>query len=36
MTGVTTRWERHLAETRRAERAFVDPRQTLLDDRDAE
>jgi len=36
VTGVTARWKRHLAKTRRAERAFVDRLQALLDDRDAE
>jgi len=36
VTGVTARWKRHLAKTRRAERAFVDRLQTFLDGRDAE
>lgn len=31
-----TRWERHLAKMRRAERAFIDPLQMFLDDQDAE
>ncbi|WP_267902891.1 hypothetical protein [Halomarina oriensis] len=31
-----TSWERRQARLRRAERAFIDPLQMFLDDRDAE